>query len=63
MKNKHIERYISLRQSLTPEEWNTLNAIYDHQIYEKERQLTKGLTLNNSEIKAFRSDAQKFIED
>ena len=59
MKNKHIERYISLRQALTPKEWKELDGIYNYLLYEKERNLTKDLTLNESEIKDFRKYAQK----
>ena len=59
MKNKHIERYIGLRQALTSEECKELDGIYNYLLYEKERNLTKDLTLNESEIKDFRKYAQK----
>ena len=59
MKNKQIEHYIGLRQALTSEEWKELDGIYNHLLYEKERNLTKDLTLNESEIKDFRKYAQK----
>ena len=59
MENKHIERYIGLRQALNSEEWKELDGIYNYLLYEKERNLTKDLTLNESEIKDFRKYAQK----
>lgn len=61
MDNKHIEHYISLRKSLTPSEWKNLNGLYEYQLHEKERQLTESLSLDDSEIEAFRNHAQKLI--
>lgn len=53
-----IECYISLRQSLTRKGWEELNSLYDYQLNEKERNLSKDTTLNDSEINAFRKHAQ-----
>lgn len=53
-----IERYISLRQSLTRKGWEELNSLYDHQLNEKERNLSKDMTLDSSETNAFRKYAQ-----
>lgn len=61
MEHKHIEHYIDLRQSLTQKEWQELNSLYDYQLHEKERNLTKGLSLNESETKVFRKHAQKLM--
>lgn len=62
MKHKHIERYIRLRQALTQKEWEALNSLYDYQLHEKERQLTENISLDDSEVKVFRSHAQKLLE-
>lgn len=62
MKNKHIEEYIQLRQELSTKEWKDLNGLYEHLLFEKEHKLTKGLTLDSSEIEAFRSYAQRLNE-
>lgn len=56
-----IERYISLRQSLTRKGWEELNSLYNYQLNEKERNLSKDITLNGSEINAFRKYAQRNI--
>jgi len=56
-----IERYISLRQSLTRKGWEELNSLYDHQLNEKERNLSKDMTLDSSETNAFRKYAQRTI--
>ena len=56
-----IERYISLRQSLTREGWEELNSLYDYQLNEKERNFSKDITLDDSEINAFRKYAQRTI--
>lgn len=56
-----IERYISLRQSLTRKGWEELNSLYDYQLNEKERNLSKDITLNDSETNAFRKYAQRTI--
>nr|DAY20840.1 MAG TPA: hypothetical protein [Caudoviricetes sp.] len=56
-----IERYISLRQSLTRKGWEELNSLYDHQLNEKERNLSKDLTLDSSETNAFRKYAQMVL--
>jgi len=50
-----------LRQALTSEEWKELDGIYNYLLYEKERNLTKDLTLNESEIKDFRKYAQELL--
>lgn len=56
-----IERYISLRQSFTRKGWEEINSLYDYQLNEKERNLSKDITLNDSEINAFRKYAQRTI--
>ena len=56
-----IERYISLRQSLTRKGWEELNSLYDYQLNEKERNLSKDITLNDSETNAFRKYARRTI--
>lgn len=56
-----VERYISLRQSLTRKGWEELNSVYDYQLNEKERNSSKDITLNDSEINAFRKHAQRAI--
>ena len=56
-----IERYISLRQSLTRKGWEELNSLYDHQLNEKERNLSKDMTLDDSETNAFRKYAQMVL--
>lgn len=56
-----IERYISLRQSLTRKGWEELNSLYDHQLNEKERNLSKDMTLDSSETNAFRKYAQMVL--
>lgn len=55
----NIERYISLRQSLTRKGWEELNSLYEYQLNEKERNLSKNITLNDSETNAFRKYAQR----
>lgn len=55
----NIERYISLRQSFTRKGWEELNSLYDYQLNEKERNLSKDITLNDSETNAFRKYAQR----
>ena len=52
-----IERYISLRQSLARKRWEELNSLYDHQLNEKERNLSKDITLDASETNVFRKHA------
>lgn len=54
-----VERYISLRQSLTRKGWEELNSLYDHQLNEKERNLSKDITLDDSETNVFRKHAQR----
>ena len=56
-----IERYISLRQSFTRKGWEEINSLYDYQLNEKERNLSKDITLNDSETNAFRKYAQRTI--
>lgn len=52
-----IERYISLRQVFTRKGWEELNSLYDHQLNEKERNLSKDITLDDSETNVFRKHA------
>ena len=52
-----IERYISLRQSLTRKGWEELNSLYNYQLNEKERNLSKDITLDDSETNVFRKHA------
>ena len=52
-----IERYIRLRQSLNRKGWEELNSLYNHQLNEKERNLSKDMTLDSSETNAFRKYA------
>lgn len=54
-----IERYISLRQLFTQKGWEEINSLYNYQLNEKERNLSKDITLNDSEINAFRKHAQR----
>lgn len=56
-----IECYISLRQSLTRKGWEELNSLYNYQLNEKERNLSKDITLDDSETNAFRKYAQRTI--
>lgn len=54
-----IECYISLRQSLSRKIWEELNSLYNYQLNEKERNLSKDLTLDDSETNVFRKHAQR----
>lgn len=54
-----VERYISLRQSLTRKGWEELNSLYDYQLNEKECNLSKDITLDDSETNVFRKHAQR----
>lgn len=56
-----IERYISLRQSLTRKGWEELNSLYNYQLNEKERNLSKDITLDDSETNVFRKHAQMVL--
>lgn len=56
-----IERYIRLRQSFTRKGWEEINSLYDYQLNEKERNLSKDITLNDSETNTFRKYAQRAI--
>lgn len=56
-----IERYISLRQLFAQKGWEEINSLYNYQLNEKERNLSKDITLNDSEINAFRKHAQRAI--
>ena len=56
-----IERYISLRQSLTRKGWEELNSLYNYQLNEKERNLSKDITLDDSETNAFRKHALRMM--
>ena len=58
-----IERYISLRQSLTRKGWEELNSLYNYQLNEKERNLSKDIILDNSETNVFRKHAQIALEN
>ena len=52
-----IERYISLRQAFTRKGWEELNSLYNYQLNEKERNLSKDITLDDSETNVFRKHA------
>lgn len=52
-----IERYISLRQAFTRKGWEELNSLYNYQMNEKERNLSKDITLDDSETNVFRKHA------
>lgn len=54
-----IERYISLRQLFTQKGWEEINSLYNYQLNEKERNLSKDITLDDSETKVFRKHAQR----
>ena len=56
-----VERYISLRQSLTRKGWEELNSLYNYQLNEKERNLSKDITLDDSETNAFRKHALRMM--
>lgn len=52
-----IERYISLRQLFTQKGWEEINSLYNYQLNEKERNLSKDITLDDSETNVFRKHA------
>lgn len=54
-----IERYISLRQLFTQKGWEEINSLYNYQLNEKERNLSKDITLDDSETNVFRKHAQR----
>lgn len=56
-----IECYINLRQSLTRKGWEELNSLYNYQLNEKERNLSKDITLDDSETNVFRKHAQMVL--
>lgn len=56
-----IERYISLRQLFTQKGWEELNSLYNYQLNEKERNLSKDITLDDSETNVFRKHAQMVL--
>ena len=56
-----IERYISLRQAFTRKGWEELNSLYNYQLNEKERNLSKDITLDDSETNVFRKHAQMVL--
>ena len=56
-----IECYIGLRRLFTQKGWEEINSLYNYQLNEKERNLSKDITLNDSEINAFRKHAQRAI--
>lgn len=56
-----IELYIGLRQSFARKRWEELNSLYDHQLNEKERNLSKDMTLDDSETNVFRKHAQMVL--
>lgn len=49
-----IERYIRLRKLFSQKGWEKINSLYDYQLNEKERNLSKDLTLDDSETNVFR---------
>lgn len=61
MENRHIESYLQLRQELSRSDWEDLNELYEYHIHEKERRLTKDLSLDICELKALRSNAQRLM--
>lgn len=56
-----IERYISLRQLFTRKGWEELNSLYNYQLNEKERNLSKDITLDDSETNVFRKHALRMM--
>ena len=52
-----IERYIGLRQAFTRKGWEEINSLYNYQLNEKERNLSKDITLDDSETNVFRKHA------
>lgn len=56
-----IERYISLRQLFTRKGWEELNSLYNYQLNEKERNLSKDITLDESETNVFRKHALRMM--
>jgi len=56
-----IERYIGLRQAFTRKGWEELNSLYNYQLNEKERNLSKDITLDDSETNAFRKHALRMM--
>lgn len=56
-----IERYISLRQAFTRKGWEELNSLYNYQLNEKERNLSKDITLDDSETNVFRKHALRMM--
>lgn len=52
-----IERYISLRKLFSQKGWEELNSLYNYQLNEKERNLSKDITLDDSETNVFRKHA------
>lgn len=54
-----IERYISLRKLFSQKGWEELNSLYNYQLNEKERNLSKDITLDDSETNVFRKHAQR----
>ena len=56
-----IERYIGLRQAFTRKGWEELNSLYNYQLNEKERNLSKDITLDDSETNVFRKYAQMVL--
>ena len=56
-----IERYISLRQLFTQKGWEEINSLYNYQLNEKERNLSKDITLDDSETNVFRKHALRMM--
>lgn len=56
-----IERYISLRKLFSQKGWEELNSLYNYQLNEKERNLSKDITLDDSETNVFRKYAQMVL--
>lgn len=56
-----IEYYISLRRLFTQKGWEELNSLYNYQLNEKERNLSKDITLDDSETNVFRKHALRMM--
>ena len=56
-----IERYIGLRQAFTRKGWEELNSLYNSRLNEKERNLSKDITLDDSETNVFRKYALRMM--
>lgn len=56
-----IERYIGLRRAFTRKGREELNSLYNYQLNEKERNLSKDITLDDSETNVFRKYALRMM--